>query len=105
MSTEHMNNGAQTPLTDLLRQIPADARMTYEHSKFHHSLIPVGRLATEAAKRIAELEAENERLRESVQILLTLLDGFTGCAPTESEWGRICRKAQLVRKSLLGKEG
>lgn len=52
-----MSEAKQTPLLDLLRGIPADARMTYEHHPTHHQMIPVGRLAHEAAARIAGLEA------------------------------------------------
>lgn len=53
-----MNEAKRTPLLDLLRGIPTDARMTYEHHPTHHQMIPVGRLAHEAAARIAELEGK-----------------------------------------------
>jgi hypothetical protein len=45
----------KTPLLDLLRDVPEDARAEYEHSQFHHSLIPYGRLCSEAAAEIGQL--------------------------------------------------
>lgn len=39
----------ETPLIDLLLNVPADARMTYEHSPTHHQMIPVGKLCQQAA--------------------------------------------------------
>lgn len=59
-------NEKQTPLIDLLRAVPADARMTYEHSEHHHQMIPVGRLCHEAAEALSahrHAEAELERCR------------------------------------------
>ncbi len=52
-------NSAETPLLDLLRAVPADARMIYEHDAFHSANIPVGRLCAEAVQEI-------EALREDV---------------------------------------
>lgn len=57
---------AQTPLVELLESVPADARLWYEHSPTHHSLIPVGRYCNEAATRLREMEAEIAALREAV---------------------------------------
>lgn len=45
-----------TPLIDLLRRVPADARVSHEHSEYERSYIDVGRLCAEAL-------AEIERLR------------------------------------------
>lgn len=58
---------AATPLLDLLDNIPADARLSYEHSPTHHQMIPVGGLASAAAFRIRELEAERDALRAAIQ--------------------------------------
>lgn len=53
-----MNDQArQTPILDLLRDVPADARMVYEVSPTHHQSIPVGRLAKDAADAIEHLRA------------------------------------------------
>lgn len=52
---------AQTPLLDLLRGVPLDARMTYEVNPTHHHMIPVGRLCADAA---AELEQFRDALSE-----------------------------------------
>ena len=46
-----------TPLDDLLRRVPSDARMTYEHDPHSHSMIPVGRLCAEALAEIERLRA------------------------------------------------
>lgn len=46
-------SGCETPLLDLLRAVPADARLVYEHSPIHIQSIPVGVLA---AKCVAEIE-------------------------------------------------
>jgi len=53
---------AQTPLLDLLRGVPADARMTYEINPTHHHMIPVGRLCGEAADKIVDLADELARV-------------------------------------------
>ena len=58
-----MSECVQVPLTDLLDDIPLDARMTYEVNPTHHHMIPVGRHAAEASARIKALERENEVLR------------------------------------------
>lgn len=49
---------AQTPLIDLLRGVPADARMTYEVNPTHHHMIPVGRLCADAVADLSNLAAE-----------------------------------------------
>lgn len=48
----------QTPLVDLLRATPEDARLIYEHSPTHSQSIPVGRHAKEAAEELKQLSAE-----------------------------------------------
>lgn len=65
-----MNNAKQTPLIDLLRRVPPDARGEYAHSEIEHSFIPYGRLCCEAADeierlqaRVAELERDAARYR------------------------------------------
>ena len=50
----------QTPILDLLRDIPADARMVYEVNPTHHQSIPVGVLAHQAADEIDRLRAERD---------------------------------------------
>lgn len=50
----------QTPIIDLLRDIPADARMVYEVTPTHHQSIPVGVLAKNAADEIERLRAERD---------------------------------------------
>ena len=52
----------QAPLIDLLRSVPEDARMIYEHSPTHSQSIPVGRLCKEAAAAIASRDAELVRI-------------------------------------------
>lgn len=48
---------SQTPLLDLLRAVPADARQVYEHGPTHSQNIPFGRLAAEAVAEIERLRA------------------------------------------------
>jgi hypothetical protein len=57
------DGACETPLSELLARVPADARMTYEHSSTHHQMIPVGNLCNRAADRITSLEAELAKLR------------------------------------------
>ena len=64
-----MSEAAQTPLLDLLRDVPADARQVYEHDSMHSQNIPFGRMASEAADTI---EAQAERVR----VLREALDGL-----------------------------
>ena len=62
-----MNTAMATSLLDLLDKVPADARLSYEHSPTHHQMIPVGGLASAAAFRIRELEAERDALRAAAE--------------------------------------
>jgi hypothetical protein len=63
----------QTPLVDLLDNIPEDARLTYEVDYQHHQMIPVGRLAAEASARIKELEREAAALRNALLMFDALI--------------------------------
>lgn len=54
---------AETPLLDLLRDVPLDARLSYEHSPTYHQYIPVGTLISKAIGEIECLRAEVEALR------------------------------------------
>lgn len=67
-----VSEAVQTPLLDMLDRIPADGRATYEHDSMSHSNIPYGYYAAEAAKRIRELERENETTLQSLMDQLTL---------------------------------
>lgn len=58
-----MSNTTETPLLDLLKSVPADARMIYEHSPIESSSIPVGVLAKRAADALETQDAEIEALR------------------------------------------
>jgi hypothetical protein len=64
---------AQTPLLELLRGVPLDARVMYEHTPTSHQNIPAGRLCADAA-------AEIERLRDALDTMHEALDaiGETG---------------------------
>ena len=52
-----MTEAMQTPILDLLRDVPEDARQVYEHDSMHSQNIPFGRLAAEAADEIERLRA------------------------------------------------
>jgi hypothetical protein len=60
MSIEAMKQAYAVPLIEQLESVPADARMMYEHDKFHHENIPVGRLCHEAATALRQAIAEAE---------------------------------------------
>lgn len=47
----------ETPLLDLLRAVPLDARMTYNHGPYHSQNIPVGVLCSRAADALADRQA------------------------------------------------
>jgi hypothetical protein len=63
-----MNGPAQTPLVDLLRDIPLDARLIYNYPDGASHSIPVGRLAAEAIEAIAAAHAKGREagLREAL---------------------------------------
>jgi hypothetical protein len=61
MSIEAMKQAYAVPLIEQLESVPADARMMYEHDKFHHENIPVGRLCHEAATALRQAIAEAEK--------------------------------------------
>ena len=54
----------ETPLYDLLHNVPADARAVYENNPTDFSFIPYGSFCQRAAVEIRRLEAKNERMRE-----------------------------------------
>ena len=54
-------NAYETPLAELLKTVPKDARFV-EEEEFSSTYHPVGRLCHEAADRIAELEKDRDRL-------------------------------------------
>ena len=63
---EQASMACETPLVELLRATPVDARLTYEHSPTSHSMIPVGLYSHRAADQIAALEAERDTLAAEV---------------------------------------
>ena len=58
-----MSDAAETPILDLLRSVPSDARMIYERSPIESQSIPVGSLAAKAAATIERLTAEVAALK------------------------------------------
>lgn len=83
----------QTPLVDLLRSIPADARMVYEVSPTESHNIPVGRLCADALAEIERLQAGKRSApavsgeavvwRKALVVALGLW--FTDAAPDDDE--------------------
>ena len=57
----------QTPLIDLLENVPRDTVLVVEHDQFSSSSYPVGRLCHEAAAALRAVLAEVERLREDAE--------------------------------------
>jgi hypothetical protein len=60
---------AQTPLVDLLRAIPADARLEHEQPGPSYLLIPVGKHSHEAADTIDALRAEVDSAEMELAVL------------------------------------
>ena len=69
------NEPDKTPVSDLLRSIPHDLVIQFEHDRAWHNC-PIGSHAQEAAATIQSLTAENEKLREA---LLQLKHGDCWC--------------------------
>jgi hypothetical protein len=69
----------QTPLVDLLREVPKDLRAEWpsqwaeDGRPIGHTLSPVGKHCHEAAERIAELEAQLAEAREVIFKVITEL--------------------------------
>ena len=57
---------AQTPLVDLLADVPEDATANYEESALCSHHIPYGRLCREALAEIKKLTAERDELRRRI---------------------------------------
>lgn len=84
---------AKTPLLDLLRSVPADARVSYEHSPTDYSMIPAGRLCAEAADEIERLRAygeacalaERERCIAMCRVVMEHHQAQPDCAPEDEE--------------------
>ena len=64
----------QTPLIDLLRSVPETLRGHWASQwnddglSTGHTVAPVGMYCHQAADRISELEAENQRLRDGISL-------------------------------------
>lgn len=83
----------ETPLVDLLAGIPADARLCYEHSPTHHQMIPVGRLARQAADSIRALLADVAALREELERVRALLHHMVNADEYRPETCCYCQQA------------
>lgn len=77
----------QTPLIDLLRSVPSDARQMIERGPCHHQNIPYGRLCTEAADAIERLERDRDALAERCEKLHEALRDEC-MYYRHSQWGR-----------------
>jgi hypothetical protein len=66
MSIEAMKQAYAVPLIEQLESVPTDARMMYEHDKFHHQNIPVGRLCHEAATALRQAIEQAEKLKPTL---------------------------------------
>ena len=67
----------ETPLIELLRNIPPEARYEWQVSKFHHAMSPIGDLCHRAADRITELE---DALKSKDGITVVRLSADLVCA-------------------------
>jgi hypothetical protein len=59
------NECAETPLIELLRDVPKDARLEIEVNPTHHKMIPVGVHCHRAAEKLAAARKAMEHLREA----------------------------------------
>ena len=56
--------GCETPLIELLRRVPKDARQMYEHDSAHYQNIPYGFLCHREADELTAVTAERDELRQ-----------------------------------------
>jgi len=71
------DSASETPLVDLLRGVDIEGATSYRTEDGGYHIVPVGQYCHAAADRIAELEAEVERLRASQEVT----GGLVKCAP------------------------
>lgn len=89
-----MKEAAMTPLIDLLRDVPAGARVIYEHSPTHHQQLMVGQLCKEAADEI-------EGLRERCNILRAELEAARAELQDQLKWASTyCARADRYEAAL-----
>lgn len=87
------NRAEKTPLLDLLRAVPREARTWFEHSSTGHTHIPYGRLCHEAADLLDALESQESRIRRLEALIYRLVDPGE-CAGDEVELVEEICKAQ-----------
>jgi len=101
-------NEMKTPLIDLLRGIPANARLEWEDSPTSWHQAPVGRYCKEAAAELSRLRAENERLKSRLEMCADTIQSLAAVARAK---GVICneryKQAQITARaartvSILG---
>lgn len=80
---------AQTPLLELLKGVPADARVIYEHGPTHHQSIPCGRLCAEAV-------TELERMRNVLERMTAWYSSVDDTTTTQREIDEMRTRARAV---------
>jgi len=97
------NECAETPLIELLRDVPKDARLEIEVNPTHHKMIPVGVHCHNAAEKLTEArknldgwmsraevaETKVKALREELERVKGALEGVEGSLTTAR--GALCR--------------
>ena len=98
----------ETPITDLLRGVPADHRTEWEiqwdesGNATGHSMCPIGHLAHRAADLIESLQQENKELAEDYERLKVTSKAVAKVADRETAEVKRLRKAiKEVDESLL----
>lgn len=106
MSEPQSGGPCETPLVDLLRGVPSDARMVYESVSAAH-LIPVGSLCARAAAEIEALRVERdaalvrvERLEDALQLVLPMAKGYA-YAHDVGRNAEMCTQAESVLRAAL----
>lgn len=64
----------QTPLIDLLKSVPIDARLGIDHDEFSSSFHPIGKHCHKAAAELRRLHEVNQGLIEVLKIIADAAD-------------------------------
>ena len=97
-----MNGANETPLHELLANVPRECRLEVEISPFHARMIPVGELCHRAAIKLAASRVEVERLAEASRAFVQALAPWLGHASIPMS--DLDAADRLARKALARKE-
>lgn len=91
----------QTPLIELLRDVPPSARALREVSEYEHHNIPYGRLMNEAADSIDALESQLDAIKSAaagmIEEIIAALENERKNALAGAEYYAFCKAIDTVR--------